>query len=89
MKILPFKSYVPAVDKIEDCSIFINRVKDSFEKYLKDQLYEECSEPFYYLYKIINQGLESIALITMTQADDVNSNIVKPHEATFEQKKEY
>jgi glutamate dehydrogenase (NADP+) len=89
MEILPFKSYFPFTDKIENYSAFINNVKDFFIKFLEEKMYQENEIPSFYVYKIKVDGQESYGLVTTTPADQINEKFIIPHEATLENKRDF
>jgi uncharacterized protein (DUF1015 family) len=66
----------------------LNSIKNKFDQFRNEGIFEKDQEPCYYVYKQIKDGRSHIGLIALASVEEYQKGIIKIHEQTLAEREE-
>ncbi len=66
----------------------LQKVKQRFKKFVKEKVFLQDEQAYYYLYRQIKEGNTYVGIIACTSIDDYLNGVIKIHEQTITQREE-
>jgi|GEM_PF-1354956 len=83
MHITPFKAYLPDLNKISFDDAFYKDLREHFNRVFKEGVFRALNTPGYFIIEIVDEGIRSTGLITMTEIRDFQNKKILKHEQTI------
>jgi uncharacterized protein (DUF1015 family) len=86
MHISPFIAYLPDLNKISFDSVFYKELREHFNRVFKEGGFKALNTPGYFIIEIVDEGISSTGLITLTEIRDFLNKKILKHEQTIANK---
>ncbi|MDZ4709958.1 MAG: DUF1015 family protein [Saprospiraceae bacterium] len=86
MHITPFLAYLPDLNKISFDDVFYEALRQHFNRVFKEGVFKILNTPAYFIIEIVDEGIRSTGLITLTEIRDFLNKKILKHEQTIANK---
>lgn len=83
MHITPFTAYLPDLVKIRFDDDFYKELRENFNRLFNQDIFRKINTPCYFILEILDEGMTSTGLITMTDIRDYLNKKILKHEQTI------
>lgn len=83
MHITPFTAYLPDLTKIRFDDGFYKELRENFNRLFNQDIFRKINTPCYFILEILDEGMTSTGLITMTDIRDYLNKKILKHEQTI------